>query len=159
MSADVRRDLSAGMVAGLVAGIVSGLLGMPRRVSTYGEGFGFDLWNMMSTAGAFLIAFSILVFIVNVFVSLRSKEEAGADPWDGRTLEWAIPSPPPVYNFATIPQVKELDDFWHQKYVESEQGEPVPVVAGGASEEEEHGDEGHGIHMPSPSVMPFIAAF
>ena len=139
--------------------MVSGLLGMPRRVSTYGEGFGFDLWNMMSTAGAFLIAFSILVFIVNVFVSLRSKEEAGADPWDGRTLEWAIPSPPPVYNFATIPQVKELDDFWHQKYVESEQGEPVPVVAGAASEEEEHEDEGHGIHLPSPSFMPFIAAF
>ena len=141
--------------------MILGLLGMPRRIYSYSDGLGWGLWNMVATVGAFMIAASILIFMINVVVSLRSKEEAGADPWDGRTLEWAIPSPPPVYNFAVIPQVQALDDFWHQKYVESETGVPVPVVAGGAqpAEAEQHEEGGgHGIHMPSPSVFPFIAA-
>jgi cytochrome c oxidase subunit 1 len=141
--------------------MILGLLGMPRRIYTYSEGFGWELWNMIATAGAFMIAASILVFIYNVVASLRSKELAGADPWDGRTLEWSIPSPPPPYNFAEIPQVHARDDFWHRKYVESERGEPVPVVAGGAehAEAEAHEqDGGHGIHMPSPSYFPILAA-
>jgi cytochrome c oxidase subunit 1 len=136
--------------------MVLGLLGMPRRIQTYPEGMGFDVWNMIATVGAFSIAASVLVFIINVIVTSRSKEKAAADPWDGRTLEWTIPSPPPAYNFAKIPEVHALDDFWHQKYVESERGIPKPVVAGAAVEE--HHDEGHGIHLPSPSFMPLIAA-
>ncbi len=135
--------------------MILGLLGMPRRIYSYDEGLGWGLWNMIATVGAFTIAVGVLVFIVNVIVSLRKKEEAGADPWDGRTLEWTIPSPPPPYNFAEIPQVHALDDFWHKKYVEGERGAPVPVVAGGANGEEH--DVGH-IHMPSPSVFPLIAA-
>jgi cytochrome c oxidase subunit 1 len=139
--------------------MILGLLGMPRRISSYPDGMGWGLWNMIATVGAFTIALSVLVFIVNVIHSLRSGEEAGADPWDARTLEWMIPSPPPAYNFAEIPHVRALDDFWHRKYVENERGEPVPVVAGGAHvAEEAHGD-GHGIHLPSPSFMPLIAAF
>ena len=101
---------------------------------------------------------SILVFMVNVVVSMRSKQKAGADPWDGRTLEWAIPSPPPAYNFAEIPQVKVLDDFWHTKYGEIEAGTPVPVVTGGANGGEQDAGEGHNIHLPSPSILPLIAA-
>jgi cytochrome c oxidase subunit 1 len=139
--------------------MVAGMLGMPRRISSYPEGMGWDIWNMMATIGAFTIAASIIVFMVNFVVSLRSKERAGADPWDGRTLEWAIPSPPPAYNFAEIPQVSALDDFWHKKYAESEEGVVVPAVAGGAHTIEEHdGDEHHGIHLPSPSYFPLIAA-
>ncbi len=138
--------------------MILGLLGMPRRIETYPEGLGWGLWNMMATAGAFLIATSIAVFIANVIISLRSKQEAGNDPWDGRTLEWSIPSPPPAYNFAEIPQVHALDDFWHKKYVENEQGVPVPVVAGAAVEEAHGEGGGHGIHLPSPSFMPLIAA-
>jgi len=139
---------------------MSGLLGMPRRIYTYSSENGWDMWNLMSTVGAFTIALSILVFIANVIFSLRRGEKAGADPWDGRTLEWAIPSPPPPYNFAEIPRVQARDDFWHQKYAEDEQGNPVPVVAGAAHvEEEEHAaHDGHGIHMPSPSYFPLIAA-
>jgi len=137
---------------------MSGLLGMPRRIYTYSEGNGWDAWNMMSTVGAFTIALSITVFMVNFILSLRRGEASGEDPWDGRTLEWSIPSPPPAYNFAEVPQVHALDDFWHRKYAEDAQGTPVPVVAGGADEhEEDHGD-GHGIHLPSPSFMPLIAA-
>jgi cytochrome c oxidase subunit 1 len=142
--------------------MVLGLLGMPRRISTYGDGFGFGIWNMIATVGAFMIAASILVFMANVVITMMSKRrEDLADPWDGRTLEWAIPSPPPAYNFAEIPQVHALDDHWHKKYVERETGEVVPAIAGGANghaEEESHGEDGHGIHLPSPSFFPLIAA-
>jgi len=142
--------------------MILGLMGMPRRIASYPEDYGWDLWNMIATFGAFTIALGILVFIINIIVSLRSKVEAGADPWDGRTLEWSIPSPPPHYNFAQIPVVHSLDDFWHRKYVEDSKGIPVPVPAGGAvatASDDAHGDGGgHAIHMPAPSYFPLIAA-
>jgi cytochrome c oxidase subunit 1 len=143
--------------------MVLGVLGMPRRISTYPEGLGWDLWNMIATVGAFTIAASILFFMYNVFVSLRSKERAGADPWDGRTLEWTTPSPPPAYDFAEVPVVHARDDFWHRKYVENPEGVPVPAVAGGAlslSGDGEHAEATghHGIHMPSPSFFPLLTS-
>jgi cytochrome c oxidase subunit 1 len=136
--------------------MILGLLGMPRRIQSYPTGMGWDLWNMVATVGAFLIALSILVFIINVIVSLRRGQPAGADPWDGRTLEWTIPSPPPPYNFARIPLVRARDPLWHQKYREDQSGRPIPVVAGGAQEHQEEHQE-H-IHMPSPSFFPLLAA-
>jgi len=143
--------------------MILGMLGMPRRIYTYEGGMGWDALNLMATVGAFTIATSILVFIYNVVVSLRSRERAPADPWDGRTLEWTLPMPVPAYNFAEIPTVHSRDDLWHRKYVEDEQGRPVLVVAAGGSGEppghNEHGDGGHhAIHMPSPSFFPLIAA-
>jgi cytochrome c oxidase subunit 1 len=138
--------------------MVLGLLGMPRRISSYPDGLGWGFWNMIATVGAFMIATSVLVFIVNVIVSLRKKEEAGNDPWDARTLEWSIPSPPPAYNFARIPEVHALDDFWHKKYVEDERGVPVPAVAGGANGDAEEEVDPKSIHLPSPSYFPLIAA-
>jgi cytochrome c oxidase subunit 1 len=104
-----------------------------------------------------VIALSFVVFIVNVLYSRRRGEEAGADPWDGRTLEWSTPSPPPEFNFTDIPIVEHRDDFWHRKYTETPEGVPAPVIAGGANG---HGDEshGHGIHMPDPSYFPAVAA-
>lgn len=144
--------------------MILGLIGMPRRIYSYPEGQGFDVWNLVATVGAFMIAFSVLIFIINVIATARRKERAEADPWDGRTLEWSLPSPAPPYNFAEIPTVHALDDFWHQKYAEDERGRPVPVVAGGSGEAEEEEEEeegraeGHGIHMPSPSFFPLISA-
>jgi len=142
--------------------MVLGLLGMPRRVQSYPDGYGWGFWNAMATFGGFTIAVSILVFIYNVIVSLRHGEVAGEDPWDARTLEWTIPSPPPPYNFAEIPQVHALDDFWHRKYAEDPQGMPIPVPVGASAQTDGgHGDghgDGHGIHLPSPSYMPIIAA-
>src|SRR3990170_664698 len=139
--------------------MILGLLGMPRRVASYPDGLGWGLWNMVATVGALAIAVSIMVFMVNIVYSMIRGEKSGADPWDGRTLEWTIPSPPPAYNFAEIPQVRALDDFWHRKYAENERWEPVPVVAGAASSGEEQGGAAeHHIHMPSPSYWPLIAA-
>ena len=150
-----------------------GLDGMPRRVYTYQTEFGWDFWNLVSTIGAFLIAVSTLVFIHNVFRTFRKGEPAGNDPWDGRTLEWSIPSPPPHYNFASIPTVYGRDAFWEQKHGNGEHGAPIPVAggagvrdtaggeepgAGVAVHGEGHGDEGHGIHMPGLSYYPVIIA-
>ena len=72
-----------------------GLEGMPRRIYTYAEGMGWDLWNGVSTFGVFIIILSFLAFILNFVKSWKSGEIAPADPWDGRTLEWSIPSTAP----------------------------------------------------------------
>jgi cytochrome c oxidase subunit 1 len=149
---------------------MSGLLGMPRRIYTYPSDYGWNLWNLISSIGAFTIALSVLIFIINFVISLRKGKPAPDDPWDGRTLEWTLPSPVPHYNFAEIPIVHSRDDFWHRKYQEDAEGNVTPVLAGaahaptlssgdghGQADQGGHGD-GHGIHLPSPSFMPLIAA-
>ena len=83
-----------------------GLEGMPRRIATYSADRGWAGGNLAASIGAFLIAFSVLLFIINFIKSVRAKQEVPADPWEGNTLEWMIPSPPPEYNFATIPTVQ-----------------------------------------------------
>jgi cytochrome c oxidase subunit I len=138
---------------------ILGLQGMRRRVPTYPEGVGWDLWNMVSTIGGFIIAVSILVFMINVIRSFSRGREAGNDPWDARTLEWLTPSPPPHYNFAEVPMVRHRDEVWHRKYTEDERGRPVPVVAGAANGHDgDDEDEHHDIHMPDPSFFPILAS-
>jgi len=84
---------------------ILGLLGMPRRIATYAGGQGWELSNLLATVGAFMIAFSVLIFMINFVVSMRKGKVAGDDPWEGNTLEWATNSPPPEYNFAVLPAV------------------------------------------------------
>ncbi len=141
--------------------MILGLMGMPRRVATYPEDYGWDLWNAIATVGAFTIAVSMLVFLFNVWLSLRNKERVGADPWDARTLEWTIASPPPEYNFRNVPTVHGIDEFWHRKYAEDGQGRPVPIPDGAEKIVEiDDGQSAHqlGIHMPNPSFFPLIAS-
>lgn len=82
-----------------------GLQGMPRRIATYDPGRGWEAGNLIATIGAFILAFSVLIFIINV-VKLRQGAPAGDDPWEGNTLEWSVASPPPEYNFLEIPTVE-----------------------------------------------------
>jgi cytochrome c oxidase subunit 1 len=147
---------------------ILGLQGMPRRIQSYPASLGLAFWNLVSTIGAFVIAISVLVFLVNAIASFRKPKQMEADPWDARTLEWATSSPPPDYNFEEIPVVHSRDDLWHRKYAETEGGRVVPVAAGGSGDAatiDEHAGEhgangggGHAIHMPSPSYFPLIAA-
>ena len=137
---------------------ILGLEGMPRRIQSYPASLNLGFWNLIATIGSFVIAVSILVFLWAVIRSLREPRGTLADPWDARTLEWTTSSPPPDYNFAEIPEVRALDDFWHRKYAETKEGTVVPVPAGGSGEVAVHHD-GHGIHLPSPSYFPLISAF
>ena len=137
-----------------------GLLGMPRRIYTYPSGMGWDFWNLVQTVGAFIIALSVVIFLWNVVKTHRTQSVgAPSDPWDARTVEWSIPSPPPDYNFAEIPTVHSLDDFWHRKYTEDESGR---LTRQETPEETEAKALAHndatGVHLPSPSYWPFVAS-
>lgn len=78
---------------------VLGMLGMPRRIYTYQEGIGWEIWNSISTLGSIMLAVGFLLFLYNVVISLRGPKTAGPNPWDGYTLEWATASPPAAHNF------------------------------------------------------------
>ena len=139
-----------------------GLAGMPRRYFTYAEDSGWGPWNLFITIGAFILASSFLVFLINVFTSLRHGELAGDDPWDAATMEWAVASPPPVYNFAMIPQITHRDQLWWAKYGGHDAGHGSAELAG--SPQSHHQEtavseqEIASIHMPSPSYFPLLSA-
>jgi cytochrome c oxidase subunit I len=93
-----------------------GLMGMPRRIYTYGPDLGWTFWNQVETVGAFILAFSILLFMINLFISLRRPPTNEPDPWEGFTLEWATDSPPPIYNFDSVPEVRSARPLWDLKH-------------------------------------------
>ena len=93
-----------------------GLDGMVRRIIDYAPNPGWMELNLLSTFGAFMIAASILPFLWNVFITLRSPRNAPDDPWDGNTLEWATTSPPPVYNFDSLPPIRSERPLFDLKH-------------------------------------------
>jgi cytochrome c oxidase subunit 1 len=137
-----------------------GMEGQPRRTYTYPDGMGWESLNLMATVGAFVIALSVLIFLVNVIVTLRKDEWCDEDPWDARTIEWMTSSPPPEYNFAEIPVVEHRDEFWHRKYTEDDEGRLVklPESERYVVPARRDPNEPHNIHMPSPSYWPFVLA-
>lgn len=120
-----------------------GLMGMPRRVFTYLPNQGFDTMNLISSIGAFLMGLGTIFFLTNIVVTSRKPKNAANDPWgDGRTLEWTIPSPAPEHNFTQIPLVRGLDAYWKEKQAGNKEmpaSEPIGSI-----------------HMPSPSIIPFM---
>ncbi|WP_433744622.1 cytochrome c oxidase subunit I [Falsibacillus pallidus] len=122
---------------------IMGLMGMPRRVYTYLEDSGLGTLNMISTIGAFLMGLSVLFFIYTVYWSCRNgTRDVTGDPWDGRTLEWAIPSPPQEYNFARRPFVRGVDAFWKEKMEGDGTFQPAEKLGP--------------IHIPPSTVQPMI---
>ncbi|MFV0295178.1 MAG: cbb3-type cytochrome c oxidase subunit I [Hyphomicrobiaceae bacterium] len=96
---------------------ILGMMGMPRRIA---EVYDPRFWPLLLIAfiGACVIAFGIFALVMQLFVSIRDREklrDTTGDPWDGRTLEWSIPSPPPPFNFARVPIVTERDCFAEAK--------------------------------------------
>jgi cytochrome c oxidase subunit 1 len=120
-----------------------GLEGMPRRVAVYRPEFQF--WNDVASVGSFVLAASTLILLYNMAQSLLHGKKAPANPWGARTLEWTVSSPPPYYNFKTIPAVlKNPYDF----------GEPLPYLGLDpiVDEDEDGGHEGPPAgHAPVPA--------
>jgi len=123
---------------------VLGFMGMPRRIYTYPADAGWTELNVISTIGAVMMGIGFIFLCINVvYTYFKGERDLTGDPWDGRTLEWSIPSPAPHYNFAVTPQVKGLDAWWMMKK-ERKEGK------------EEEKPEYKPIHMPSNSGRPFI---
>lgn len=140
---------------------ILGLQGMPRRMHTYDDEMGFNFWNLVATVGAFILAIGTLWVLVNALISYRAwakagRPDVGADPWDARTIEWSIQSPAPEHNFDYTPTVTSLDDFWHRKYAEVEDGKLRRVATG---DELAQPGNGEGVHLPAPSYWPLVLAF
>ena len=111
-----------------------GFEGQPRRTYTYPSGMGWDTLNLLATIGAFIIALSVLMFLVNVIYSYAARSD-GRPPTRGTrgTLEWITTSPPPEYNFPEVPIVTHRDELWHRKYTEDDEGRLVKLPAGARS--------------------------
>jgi cytochrome c oxidase subunit 1 len=136
----------------------SGLLGMPRRVYTYPAGLGLELPNLISTIGAFIVAAAVLLFVANGVLSLYRGTIAGPNPWDASTLEWAVSSPPPVYNFDHLPVVESRTPLWD---IDGE----MPVVSGLRVDEKETllttvvaATPDVREPVPAASLWPFVSA-
>src|SRR5215203_2663964 len=98
----------------------SGMLGMPRRIYRYDSGQGWDAFNLISSIGAYMLVVSTLIFVYNFFKSRTSGPIAGPNPWGAGTLEWTIPSPPPEYNFAALPNVTSRYPLWEGNETDAE---------------------------------------
>ncbi|NOU85804.1 cytochrome ubiquinol oxidase subunit I [Paenibacillus sp. LMG 31460] len=122
-----------------------GLDGMTRRTYTYDFDMGWGPLNLVSTVGGFLMGVGFIFQVWQIAHSIKFREpDVSGDPWDGRTLEWSIPSPAPIYNFAVLPVVNEADAWWEQKQKQNlSTKQPAKI-------------EYEPIHMPKNSSIPFL---
>ncbi len=121
-----------------------GFMGATRRLDHYEASTGWYPYFFMVAIGALLIACGVALQCLQIFMSIKNRKkyrDTTGDPWNGRTLEWSISSPPPVYNFAILPQVLDRDAFWEMK-----QGK------GGMNVDKPYED----IHMPVNTAVPII---
>jgi cytochrome o ubiquinol oxidase subunit I len=126
-----------------------GFLGMTRRMQHY-DVPEWRPWLLIAAVGALIILTGIIFQIAQLVVSIRHREELRdrtGDPWDGRSLEWATASPPPVFNFAVYPDVTGEDAYWEQKALAKRQ------------DLEKHEPDYADIEMPRNSPTGFVCAF
>ena len=124
---------------------VLGLMGMTRRMQHY-DVAEWHPWLMVAAGGAVIILAGIILQITQIVVSIRRRDELRdptGDPWNGRSLEWSVSSPPPAFNFAVLPDVEDMDAYWVMK------SQAIPAA------EPEYAE----IEMPRNSPTGFICAF
>ncbi|HET7580208.1 MAG TPA: cbb3-type cytochrome c oxidase subunit I [Bacillales bacterium] len=122
-----------------------GFMGMTRRVYTYPVETGWLPLNQLSTVGAYMMGAGFMFIVYQIIYSIRHGErDLTGDPWNGRTLEWSLPSPAPEYNFAHIPEVHERDAWLAMK----KRGDSLANINKQKSFEP--------IHMPKHSSLPFL---
>ena len=125
-----------------------GLMGMTRRMQHY-DVAAWRPWLLVAAAGALVILAGIVLLVAQLVVSIRQREalrDVSGDPWDGRSLEWAVGSPPPVFNFAVLPEVEGEEAYWGLKHRAAGQG---------MDEEPEYGP----IEMPRNAPTGVVCAF
>ena len=148
---------------------ILGLLGMQRGIYTYTADTGWGPLNLLETVGAFVMAAGFLVVVADFFRSLAWGDPAPDNPWNADTLEWAVSSPPPPYNFLNIPEVRSREPLWDQPEL-ARINQPGAVAAGHplppAGLEREtvsttvfDADEPEVIDMPEESYSPLLLAF
>jgi cytochrome o ubiquinol oxidase subunit I len=126
---------------------VLGLMGMTRRMQHY-DVAEWRPWLIVAAVGAVLIAVGIALQIAQLVVSIRRRaalRDTTGDPWNGRSLEWSTASPPPMFNFAVLPQVEGEEAHWNMKRRALEQIAAEPDY--------------REIHMPRNSATGFVCAF
>jgi cytochrome o ubiquinol oxidase subunit I len=126
-----------------------GLMGATRRMQHYPDSHWQPLM-LVALAGAVLILVGIGLTVVQLIVSIRTREQRRdltGDPWNGRTLEWSIPSPPPAWNFAILPLVERTDSYWAAKQQGQLGGHFAP--AGPYTS----------LHLPRSNPLGFFLAF
>jgi len=138
----------------------SGLYGMPRRIYQYDAGQGWEIFNKMSTIGALIQAVAVIIAFWNIWRSRTHGAVAGNDPWGAPSLEWSIPSPAPVYNFAVIPTVTSRYPLWDLKSPHLSRGTPHEAGAAQviAQPERVRSAEELGIPLPYPTIKPLLVA-
>ncbi len=143
---------------------VLGLLGMPRRVYTYQPGLGWAGWNLLETAGAWVLLVGLSVTLFNIVRARRSGPLAPDNPWGGETLEWATSSPPQDYNFPVVPTVYSLHPMWDERTLATmsrDIAEPDRVLDDGKQALRTSDLDGvpeHALTLPEETVVPLVLA-
>ena len=135
---------AAGFTIAFVPLYVLGFMGATRRLDYYPTGLGWQPLFMVAAAGVVIIALGGLAQAVQLITSIRARRalsDHAGDPWNGRTLEWAVPSPAPAYSFARLPQVSTRDALW-----EAKQG-GAPVFSGAYEDIELPGNTAAGAYI------------
>lgn len=141
---------------------LSGLNGMPRRIYTYRPDLGWDIWNLLSSIGAAVLAVGLALLLGVVIHAMRYGKPAPPDPWHADTLEWATASPPDHYNFAVIPRVYSVHPMWDERTAASIAApEPRRVLDGARmtpTSTELDGKYDQAIEVVEESIRPFFVA-
>ena len=127
-----------------------GLEGMTRRMQHY-QDTSWQPWLLVAGVGSLIILAGIGCLAIQLYVSIKNRDslrEGADDPWDGRTLEWSTPSPPPAWNFSVLPEVEGEDAYWRMKRTAREQREGIAPAP-----------DYQPIEMPLNSPTGFVTAF
>jgi cytochrome o ubiquinol oxidase subunit 1 len=115
-----------GFLVAFIPLYILGMLGATRRLDHYDASLGWQGLFVVALIGGLMIGAAVLAQIWQVVVSFKEKQvDSTGDPFDGRTLEWSMPSPPPIFNFAVIPTVTDKDAFWAMKQKEIARSAPA----------------------------------
>ena len=144
---------------------LTGLLGMPRRVYTYEAGLGWDWLNLLSSVGGFIMAAGVAAVIIDVALHLRYGRRAPRNPWQADTLEWALDTPPPAYNFVSLPTLSTRHPLWeHPGLPDSLAAGAHGLASAAHGRRETYGSDAvtgqvrEIFHLPGNSWLPLLAA-